>query len=235
MRGCFRVTFIVQYMLHPHEFGEWSYVPALMMTTGYAENCEADQYIPASRIECVKKYNSLEELVLGGASVGGDAEDTKLHQKLGSWEPRFMASLIWWKQRMYPKENWKCTCGYLDKDGWPSENGSEICTCDWSGTWPIYAIEVKNTQQYKYEYCIKNGPDMPDGICTPPTIHYLLHPEEAEHMERFLAGTDDPIYDLVHELRYNPRITLDSDVQDAKQKFEQRKRARLHSPNDDVE
>ncbi len=34
---------------------------------------------------------------------------------------------------------------------------------------------------------------------------YIVDPSEHEHMERYLAGTDDPMYDFVHELRNNPR------------------------------
>ncbi len=33
---------------------------------------------------------------------------------------------------------------------------------------------------------------------------YLIHPSENEHMERFLAGTANPMYDFVFELRNNP-------------------------------
>ena len=36
-------------------------------------------------------------------------------------------------------------------------------------------------------------------------VHYILHPSEHEHIERCLAGTDDPMYDFVHELRFNPQ------------------------------
>ncbi len=36
-------------------------------------------------------------------------------------------------------------------------------------------------------------------------VSYIIDPSEHEHMERYLAGTDDPMYDFVHELRNNPR------------------------------
>jgi hypothetical protein len=36
-------------------------------------------------------------------------------------------------------------------------------------------------------------------------VYYILHPSEHEHIKRCLAGTDDPMYDFVHELRYNPQ------------------------------
>ena len=50
---------------------------------------------------------------------------------------------------------------------------------------------------------------------------YLIHPDEKEHMERYLAGTDDPMYDLVHELRYNPQFSV---VNETKESFETKKR-----------
>lgn len=48
---------------------------------------------------------------------------------------------------------------------------------------------------------------------------FIVDPCEKEHMERFLAGTDDPLYDLVHELRYNPSTRLGKDVQEAESHF----------------
>lgn len=52
---------------------------------------------------------------------------------------------------------------------------------------------------------------------------YIVHPCEYERMERFLAGTEDPMYDLVHELRYNPNIKLSSEIQEAESHFKKRK------------
>lgn len=48
---------------------------------------------------------------------------------------------------------------------------------------------------------------------------FVVDPCEKEHMERVLAGTDDPLYDLVHELRYNPTTRLGKDVQEAESHF----------------
>lgn len=47
---------------------------------------------------------------------------------------------------------------------------------------------------------------------------YLVHPDEREHMERFLAGTDDALYDYVHHLKYDP--LHGTEVQAAKQEYE---------------
>lgn len=61
---------------------------------------------------------------------------------------------------------------------------------------------------------------------------YCVHPDENERMERILNGTDNPLYDLVHELRYNHAITagLSAERKEAQERFEentgQQKRAR---------
>lgn len=51
---------------------------------------------------------------------------------------------------------------------------------------------------------------------------FVVDPCEKEHMERFLAGTDDPLYDLVHELRYNPNIRLGEEVREAENHFKKK-------------
>lgn len=48
----------------------------------------------------------------------------------------------------------------------------------------------------------------------------IIHPSERDRMERFLAGTLDPMHDLVHELR----LQIGKDVQNAKNDFNKRTR-----------
>lgn len=48
---------------------------------------------------------------------------------------------------------------------------------------------------------------------------YIVHPSENEHMERYLAGTDDPMYDFVHELRYHPDSLLGREKEGAESHF----------------
>ena len=46
-------------------------------------------------------------------------------------------------------------------------------------------------------------------------------------LERFLAGTDDPMYDFVHELRYNPRaLPVSEELAEKAKDFDNRKRVR---------
>lgn len=51
-----------------------------------------------------------------------------------------------------------------------------------------------------------------------PNVVYTIDPSESEHVERYLAGTDDSLADWVHEMRYNP-VWLGADVKEAKRKF----------------
>lgn len=47
----------------------------------------------------------------------------------------------------------------------------------------------------------------------------IVHSDERERMERHLNGTTNPIHDLVHELRYNPRVGVSPEIGEAKQDF----------------
>lgn len=49
----------------------------------------------------------------------------------------------------------------------------------------------------------------------------IVHPDERDRMERILGGTDNPLHDLVHELRYNPNISFERE--EAKRDFESKK------------
>lgn len=80
-----------------------------------------------------------------------------------------------------------CTC---DSDDWFT------CTCI-TDVFPVYELTVAN-------HHIEILNQKTNSQFVPKTLTYLLHPCEREHMERYLAGTDDPMYDFVHELRYGP-------------------------------
>ena len=85
------------------------------------------------------------------------------------------------------------------------------CKCDLPLVFPLYEVSV---------YCHQNK----------DSRRYMLAPGEREHMDRFLAGTDNPLYDLVHELRYNPRIGLGMEKEEARTDFEgetSKKRAKV--------
>ena len=66
--------------------------------------------------------------------------------------------------------------------------------------YPHYIVRVKNLFREFVDYMSYRA-----KYTAPETCDYLLDPSEHEHMERYLAGTDDPMYDFVHELRHNPR------------------------------
>lgn len=55
-----------------------------------------------------------------------------------------------------------------------------------------------------------------------PGVVYTIDSSEHEHLERYLAGTDDPLYDFVHEIRYNP-AWVGGEVKKAQAHFAQAK------------
>lgn len=56
-------------------------------------------------------------------------------------------------------------------------------------------------------------------------IHYILDPSEHEHIERCLAGTDNPMYDFVYELRYNPQgLPKSAELVEGENRFNKRQR-----------
>jgi hypothetical protein len=67
-------------------------------------------------------------------------------------------------------------------------------------SFPYYIVRTKNMLHEKTIYDSKRSEFIESFTC-----EYILHPSEYEHVERYLAGTDDPMYDFVHELRHNPK------------------------------
>ena len=58
-------------------------------------------------------------------------------------------------------------------------------------------------------------------IQTDSNRYFFVHPDENEHMERFISGTDDSLFEFVHELRYNvDMFATKTDVKRAKIDFE---------------
>lgn len=63
---------------------------------------------------------------------------------------------------------------------------------------PLYVITIKNKNVREYENH--------NSFKIPKTVMYIVHSSEHEHIERYLAGTDDALYDYVNLLKYMPRI-----------------------------
>jgi hypothetical protein len=112
----------------------------------------------------------------------------------------------------------KCTCGTLDKLNTDLKKGeglvietSHECPC-WNQHFPLYLITVQN------KHIASSTDDCGSEKVILPTTTYFVHPSEHEHMERFLAGTDDALYDYVHHLQFNPNNG--TDVNAAKAEFE---------------
>ena len=65
-----------------------------------------------------------------------------------------------------------------------------------------YMIKVKNKSKY---FVYKHG-NFGNEPYVSKLLTYFVDPSENEHMERFIAGTDDAMYDYVELLKYMPRI-----------------------------
>lgn len=96
-----------------------------------------------------------------------------------------------------------CHCGAMDvwsklERGDALENKTR-CSCITEDTFPLYIIKCKNKiERSHFE-------DAEDVLAFVPKVAtYIVDQSERENMERFLAGTDDPLYDYVHLLRYGP-------------------------------
>lgn len=56
-------------------------------------------------------------------------------------------------------------------------------------------------------------------------VEYFVDPSENEKLERILEGTDNPMYEFVHELRYNPNSFMKGrELQEAKEDFEKKRK-----------
>lgn len=74
-----------------------------------------------------------------------------------------------------------------------------------------YMIKVKNKSKY-FVFKHNNEPYVPK------LLTYFVDPSENEHMERFIAGTDDAMYDYVELLKYMPR-TEGSEMKQAEERI----------------
>lgn len=72
---------------------------------------------------------------------------------------------------------------------------------------PLYLVTVKNSRGRSWHGEIEDN------------SRYIVHPDESERMERILNGTDNPIFNLIAEMRYNPATMLDPDLKRAKNDF----------------
>lgn len=107
-------------------------------------------------------------------------------------------------RKQYPEE-FACKCGWFEEYKHKKKYAGRIdemqthCKCKYEAlkTHPIYVIIDENGKMY------------------------YVHPCEQEHMERYVAGTADSMYDLVHELRYNHTIGID--MRAAEAHFKKRK------------
>ena len=117
-----------------------------------------------------------------------------------------------------------CTCGAADawsklkknmRSMYRQEEDAISCSCFAQDTFPMYIVRCKN----KIETTFTDIDDKYNECLVKPKVaNYIVDASEREHMERFLAGTDDPLYDYVHLLQYGP--DGGSEVNKAREEFE---------------
>lgn len=94
----------------------------------------------------------------------------------------------------------------------------ERCSNHPEEVYPIYCVFVKDvTVVHPRELTAQQHQVVSQGIWA------VVHFEERERMERYLAGTHNPLYDLVHELRYNPVVGVAPEKEAAKTNFDNNK------------
>lgn len=67
------------------------------------------------------------------------------------------------------------------------------------------------------------------------SLKALVSVNEHERMERIVAGTDHPLHDLLHVLRYNPTIALGKDLRQAALSFAEAAAKQRQDDDDDDE
>ena len=103
-----------------------------------------------------------------------------------------------------------------------ADDNSVFCTClfEEQPIFPLYLIAAKNHKEFALR-------DLGNGNMeefTPEHAFYIVHPDERDRMPRILEGTDNPMYDLVHEMRYGKdaiRMGTGTELKTAKRKFEE--------------
>lgn len=109
----------------------------------------------------------------------------------------------------------ECFCGAEEiwKSLKPGATNETHCSCIPEETFPLYIIKCKNKISVSHFEGTKDFVSFVPKVAT-----YIVDQSERENMERFLAGTDDPLYDYVHLLQYGPNGG--TEVAKAKEEFE---------------
>jgi len=178
------------------------------------------KYIPAGNIKSVRIHKTAYDYIEHGDIFKllskSDSNNTEKHNNRYK-ELRFYRAL--WEMILELSEGrtTKCTCDAADA----------IKTTYYEATQMPVEEYNKLTKILGYAGCVcvnKMPLIFPLYEVSTGTRRYMLDPAEREHMDRFLTGTDNPLYDLVHELRYNPTIGLGADKDAARADFEGKKR-----------
>jgi hypothetical protein len=169
-----------------------------------------NRYLPKTSILSVRCFDSAEEhrLALDSSNIFDEAN-----------KDRYYDYLFYLKQRCVPEFECKCEIYTVWTEGQVERESPLSCTCNCSSLFPLYEIVVDISNCYPWP-----GLYLGEQANT-RTLTFIVHPSEREHMERFLAGTDNPVSELVHYIKYDPifREEVSKERQDAARSFKKLK------------
>lgn len=225
-KGCFQVSYYVQYRFNVSDSGM---CPSKHFDQDYTMDgcCRKNTFIPKTKIDNVKKFDTLSEykdhitIIFNLSSFDGYEFYNYFYDLTIGYGKEFCHCIV----KNYLLHAWSAD----DDDEFPPIEPPEIwplCTCC-SSIFPLYEITVQNNIEKAYD-------NKENVYIRPKLATYVLDKSEHEHMERYLAGTDDALYDLVHLLRYMPS---NPEVINAGNNFDevQRKRARENVQQEEPE
>jgi hypothetical protein len=211
MRGCFKVAAI------------GTYPDPLDKKWKMDSKRQVGVYIPKSHILHIEKFEDQNEHEIDGKTFPECRFNGTYH---------YTQALFECVDDVYDAWKTECTCGvgkYLqlcEERNIPKHEPDNGCYCKLS-VYPLYEITVHNYTQV----CVKmsnNSQTAPFMERIPPTVTYLVHPSEHEHLERYLAGRDDPMYEFLQQLPFMPPFGGGEEYQAARGRWENsKKRARF--------
>jgi hypothetical protein len=181
--------------------------------------------VPAAHIVSVQQFNTFEQYATHSDVLRGYISALPYNQRKMDFYVQMRCDFV-----EFFKISFKCSCAMntyvesvLKTHVYVMPDAPATCTCPTDNLFPLYEITVKNKSKLVADYTYYGNEIHKHNQLTPfvsPTITYLVHPDERQHMQRFLAGTDESVHDLIQELRYHPAFGSQTAL--ARQDFDER-------------
>ena len=164
-------------------------------------------YIPKTQVVRVEKFDNQMVHCKHGKTLRGMDWDNMCEEnmRIGNyWFELFCIS--------FPASDCRCGLAAYVQHLYKS-SGSVLppslryCACELTSIFPLYEVTVRNYVEVSENTDYTTKMESHARVRLTPTVTYLLHPDEREHMERYLAGRDNPImHDFVELLKYAPPV-----------------------------